>query len=376
MFDNLADPLGPLSHDALDAVLDRAQRKRHVHIRVAAVCVAAALTAVIVGVGAAAGSSSHKMVVSNMGTSTTTTRHPTTSSSTPPSTAPSTTSPTTKPGVVPPPTQPATTTTTLPPSTDASHIVATFTPSKLTLQSGDTAVVHVTFMNKGPWPFLWEVSDNACGRYEVDGGGFLQAVRLGQHPLWPTPQAVAVCTYSPPGEVIAPGATKREDVTVLAGQTSDQGKIVPAFPGTTCFSPAMFGIGPDTTYCAPQSVPVTITPPASPPFTANRPTSVTVVAGKEARVPFTLTNELPFAVDYTFDGARTIPSSGADDCLTNGGGWECTVHMNAHQSLALILDVWGTENYGPPSKTNKALIPGQFDLPWNEKSVHLTVAAK
>jgi hypothetical protein len=379
MFDDLADPLGPPNADALAAVLARAQYKRHLHIRaIAAAVTFAVIVVVVTSVAFAAGSggTSHRVVVAHQATSTTVAPATTTAPASTTTSAPAPTT-TTAPKIVVPPSfivRTGTTTTTIPHNPyDMSHVIAFFDPPTLTLRSGDTANVHVKYVNDGAWDVGWTHGDLSCP-YTVDARPSGELQFYDTTALWPeSPANPAVCPADASSVHLAPGESTTETVKILAGTEDIDGHIVPSTPGKDCFIPSYAPIGVDIKSCAGNVLPVTITPPGSAPFTVNRPTSVTVAANKEKILPFSLTNNLGFAVTFDFLGPK-IDAVGAH-CGRSADTiyiWDCTITVAAHQTLLLSLDVWGTQLLDPPPSSSP-LKPGVHDIPWNEITLKLTV---
>ena len=73
--------------------------------------------------------------------------------------------------------------------------------------------------------------------------------------------------------------------------------VVPAPPGDTSFLLRNTVAGGGA-----LRLPVTVTPPATPPLTIDHPSEVTTASGAQNFVDFTITNHLPFAVRYTDQG--------------------------------------------------------------------------
>jgi hypothetical protein len=380
MFDNLGDPLGPPNADALDAVLTRAQHKRHMRIRAIAAAAAFAVVIIVaasVAFAAGSGGPSRRVVVEQQPTSTTGAPEETTTIPESTTTGEPATSTTTAPnaGVVPPPTVPDTTTTTVPHSpNDTSHIIAFFDPPALTIRSGDSATIHVKYVNDGPWDVGWSHGDLGCP-YNVDGGPKGEQQLLLPTPLWPVSTAnAAPCPADAVLVHLAPGESTTETVKILAGTEDIDGNIVPGVPGADCFIPSYAPLG-DTKNCTGNVLPITITPPANAPFTVNRPTTVTVATNHEVRVPFTLTNNLGFAVSFDFVGPQTY-GTGQGACVRSTNTryfWSCTINIGAHQTLSMDADISATSNLDGPYLGNTPLKPGVYNIPWNEITLKLTV---
>ena len=247
-----------------------------------------------------------------------------------------------------------------------------FDVASLTLRSGTTATVSYTITNVG------------------DTTGYLYVSPCtSDQELWPTPPGLwpdtvspnVVCAAAIERIPLAPGASAGFSHKLVAGRYSGA-NIVPAYPGSILFTPPELSLPRPTTLPL-GSLRVTITPPATAPFTANRPTSVTGGSGTEVLAPFSLTNNLPFAASYQFVGPRTRPptsvGTGGGSCVGDPNvhhfsAFRCTYTVGGSTTIALELDLWATDNLLPPDPPGVLpLAPGAYSIAWNEISLRLTV---
>ena len=265
------------------------------------------------------------------------------------------------------------TTTTVPRPTPA-RLRVTFAEARLTIQSGQSANATYAITNVGG----------------STGYLFVQQCN-GDQQLWPTPRGLWPDTTNPTAECnvfrrvpIAPGRSLTFTHKLVAGHY-DGTNVVPAYPGTVLFRPPELRAPAASATAAPGVLPVTITPPATAPFAANRPTAVTAVSGQEVVAPFSLANNLPFPARYRFTGPRTSlaaaspPGAGAG-CIGTPTTphhfvvFVCTYTLSGNTALALQLDLWATDTGQPANgATSSPLAPGVYTVAWNEIQLQLTV---
>jgi hypothetical protein len=269
----------------------------------------------------------------------------------------------------------APTSTTVPTATPARFRV-TFAQPRITIQSGTSASITYAITNVG------------------GSTGYLYVEQCnGDEQLWPAPKGLWPDTTSPsvscgaPIEhiAVAPGQSLTFTHKLVAGHYEGT-NIVPAYPGTVLFRPPELRAPAVSATGAPGVLPVTITPPATAPFTANRPTAVTAASGHEVLAPFSLTNNLTFPAQYRFTGPRTTLSATSPPPAGLGPGcvgtpaiphrfvvYICTYTTGGSTTLALQLDLWATDTGQPVSGAGSPLAPGVYAVAWNEIQLQLTV---
>ncbi len=271
----------------------------------------------------------------------------------------------------PPTTVPHPTTTTTVPASGPARFRIAYAVTHLTLQSGTTTPLTYAITNVG----------GATGYLYLNPCNPNSELWPTPRGLWPAPvDPIASCASTVQRIPLAPGASLTFTHTVAAGHYSGP-NLVPAYPGLAVFWPPELP-RPSASTAAPGGLAVRITPPASAPFAANRPTAVTAASGTEVVSPFALSNRLPFPVSFEFDGPRTrtrATTPGAGGCVGdpnvhNLTVFRCVYTLAGNATLGLDLDLWATDNLLPPSPPSVLpLAPGVYSIPWNEIPLQLTV---
>jgi hypothetical protein len=172
-------------------------------------------------------------------------------------------------------------------------------------------------------------------------------------------------------------------VTIVAGLHDRSNNVVPAPPGETSYL-----VQNGTTGGGKAQLPVTITPPATPPLTITHPSEATTASGVQNEVDFTITNNLPFPVVFVDQGpcahggeaacARTFPHSARDLRLAPYDNadvplWTTRFVLGAHETRMATASVNGVANLGGNSSSSPALPPGGYHFDWDGEKVAFTV---
>ena len=273
----------------------RAIRKRRL-IAVSGLCGAIAVVLLASMAFGSSGNGAHRVTVANEVTTTTddspsTTATLSTDSTTTPS---STTLPTSTTATlpIPPATTPAPTDTTAAPQ--PAHLTVSFDRDRLVIQSGTSETISYTVTNDGDEPGGFGSLSPDC---LPDQSVWPDDVSKSEPLLWPLPAEPRVFCIPLMLTTVPPHDSRTFPVTVVAGlHDNSPNDLVPAPPGQTTFL-VQNGEGPGE-----ARLPVTITPPATPPLTVSHPMAVTTASGAQHWVNFTITNNLPFPVRYTDQG--------------------------------------------------------------------------
>ena len=384
MFDDLRPDFTSSPGAALPMVAARvhAMRKRRL-ITVSAVCgtiVAVLFTSMAFASG---GDGAHRVTVATdvttttddaPSTSTLTTEPSTTTSST--TTAPETTTST---PVAPPPTD---STTTVP---QPAHLIVTFDRDRLVIQSGTSETITYTVTNDGDEAGEWGYTDSGCVPVETvwpDDQSTVDPI------LWPVPVAPEVVCL--PLRIIGVPAHGSQTLPVVigAGRRDDaypHNNLVPAPPGETSYSVRNFVQGGGE-----GSLPVTITPPATPPLTVSHPSSVTTASGAQHFVNFTITNHLPFPVRFVEQGPCSPDGDAPCRGTVPGGGtpgdmreppyasavkplYTTAFILAAHETRTVRAAVHGTTTMEDINQGSPDMPPGVYYFDWDGEKVKFTV---
>jgi hypothetical protein len=135
-------------------------------------------------------------------------------------------------------------------------------------------------------------------------------------------------------------------------------------------------------------LPVTITPPATPPLTINHPSEVTTGSNAQNEVDFTITNNLPFPVAFVEQGPcalggeavcestfphsardlRVAPYDKADVPL-----WTTRFVLGAHETRMATASVNGVVDLGGDGSSSAPLPPAEYFFDWDGEKVKFTV---
>jgi hypothetical protein len=212
---------------------------------------------------------------------------------------------------------PIATTTTSPKTTTTAptpaHLTVAFDRSHLVIQSGTSKKISYTVTNDGGRPGTFGYASPRC---EPDQEVWPEGQRV--NPIaWPQPLGHSVSCKSLLVISLRPHHTVTLPVTIVAGLHDRSNNVVPAPPGETSYL-----VQNGTTGGGKAQLPVTITPPATPPLTITHPSEATTASGAQNAVDFTITNNLPFTVAFVEQGpcaqggdeacASTFPHSARD----------------------------------------------------------------
>jgi hypothetical protein len=137
-------------------------------------------------------------------------------------------------------------------------------------------------------------------------------------------------------------------------------------------------------------LPVTITPPASPPLTITHPSEVTTASGAQNLVDFTITNNLPFPVVYIDQGPCSRDVDTPCRATTSDGSvtgdlrdppyatavqplYFTTFRLQAHETRTAHAEVHGTTNLEAPGPNSPDMPPGVYYFDWDGEKVKFTV---
>jgi hypothetical protein len=254
----------------------------------------------------------------------------------------------------------------------------TFDRARLVIQSGTSQTIVYTVTNRGgtrgQFGFLPDCVHQSVGA----------ADQSSSHPVaWPAPVDLSpICTSIGIAQV-GPHDSRALRVTVAAGLIDGSGNLVPSPPGPASFPVKNLGSGGGG-----AQLPVTITPPATPPLTIDHPSQVTTASGAQNEVDFTITNNLPFPVAFVDQGpcahggeaacARTFPHSARDLRLAPYDNadvplWTTRFVLGAHETRMATASVNGVANLGGNSSSSPALPPGGYHFDWDGEKVAFTV---
>ena len=381
MYDDLDPVFVPTADDSLSAVAARVHRLRtRRRVAIAGSGATIMLVAILAGVAfASRGSSPHRLTVADSVTSTT---HE------PPTVAPSklaTTSSAPKvttstkapaPTVPVPATFPTTVRSHKPPSTTAptAHLTVAFDRDRLVIQSGTRMTISYKVSNGGDGPGRF--AQAACPNNQLWPHGVSHTEPL----LWPTPASpVALCNEVRSITIGAHGS-KTFHLKLVGGLVDGAADLVPAPPGRTTFKVGK------------AELPVTITPPASPPITVVHPSAVTTASNAQHWVDWTVTNNLPFPVRYVDQGpcsqAIGIPCNATTPDGSISGDMRLPPYNTAKKPLYLThfllgagqkeaarAEVHGTTTLEDIDLGSPAMPPGVYSFDWDGQKVQFTVTA-
>ncbi len=394
MYDDLDPDFLPSPGAALPIVAARVAR---MHTRRRLVIAGVVATAVVVGLASVAlgagGKGADRVTVANEATTTTagespsTTGEPLVTAATTTTGATTTTTaipdPTTVPGTFPPATTP-------PPGTSVpspAHITLAFDRDRLVIQSGTTATFSFTLTNDGesPGEFGWASCPmRSLWPYQLTNNTDFDPLWWQPVP-WPEPASFAAYCASLDGIPVAPHSSQTVDVNVGGGFYDGRMNLVPAPPGQTSYAVVNY-LAPGGTY----RLPVTITPPATPPLTVDHPSEVTTASNAQHVLDFTITNHLPFPVRYTDQGPCSQD--------TGVGCWATSPNhvidmdmrlppydtgvrplyltrflLGAHEVKTAHAQVHGTTSLEDIFLGSPAMPPGVYHFDWDNEKVKFTV---
>ena len=299
-----------------------------------------------------------------------TTTEPTTTE--PTTTLPETTTVFVAPDTTPAPTE--STTTVLKPA----HLTVSFDRDRLVIQSGTREAIEYTVTNDGDEsaPFAYPPA-----RCVPDISVWPDDQSRSQPVLWPLP--VQLHQYCLPLESVTVPAHGSQTlrVTIAAGLRDDSpNNLVPAPPGETSFFVRNYEGGGE------GRLPVTITPPATPPLTVSHPSSVTTASGAQHFVNFTITNHLAFPVRFVEQGpcaldgdapCRAIPGSIILGDIPPPGITERPLYftsfiLDANETRTVRAEVDGTTTLRSTAGSAD-LPPGFYHFLWDGEVVKFTV---
>jgi hypothetical protein len=239
-------------------------------------------------------------------------------------------------------------------SADISMVHVQFLRGPLAIAGGDSAPVSYTVTNDGTWTVRIPRNPSCVGAAVWVPEG---------NRLWPVPVPMLACTPTTPSDpiILAPGASYSETDTVHAGIEIGVGTWLPSPPGDGFYYPFAYET-------APFTLPVHVTASPNPPFTDTRPTDVTIRSGDSKDLSFAVTNNLDIEEAFVSVGPQI---SGGDnqqcDDSPNVNLAHCRFTVLAHQTVTLTAHVHAISADSGP------LAPGEYDLEWNELTLHLTV---
>jgi hypothetical protein len=282
-------------------------------------------------------------------------------------------------------TVPIATTTTSPKTTTTAptpaHLTVAFDRARLVIQSGKSTKISYTVTNDGGRPGRFGYASTRC---EPDQEVWPEAQRV--NPVaWPQPlghrvicQPLVIVGVRPHHSVTLP-------VTIVAGLHDSSNNLVPAPPGETSYL-----VQNGTSGGGKAQLPVTITPPATPPLTISHPSEVTTGSNVQNAVDFTITNNLPFAVAFVEQGpcahggeaacASTFPHSARDlrrapYDKADVPLWTTRFVLGAHETRMATASVDGVIDLGDDGSSS-APLPARADpyyFDWDGQKVKFTV---
>lgn len=278
-------------------------------------------------------------------------------------------------------TSPETTTTQSP-----AHITFAFDRDRLVIQSGTTATFSFTLTNDGDGPGDFGVPtcpNRSLWPYQLTNDRDFDPLWWQPVP-WPEPANLAVYCASLDIIHVAPHSSQTVDVHVGGGYYDQRMNLVPAPPGQTAYV-VDNGMGPGTYH-----LPVTITPPATPPLTVDHPSEVTTASNAQHWLDFTITNHLPFPVRYTDQGPCSLDTG--VPCYATSPNHVIDMDMRlppydtavrplylsrfllgAHEVKTAHAQVHGTTSLEDIFLGSPAMPPGVYHFDWDGEKVKFTV---
>jgi hypothetical protein len=191
-----------------------------------------------------------------------------------------------------------------------------------------------------------------------------------------------ICPYLRVGSV-AGHESKTFSVTVVAGGYRLKNQLVPSPPGDTSLRIARWHWTPGEV-----TLPVTITPPATPPLTVIHPSEVTTASGDQHEVDYTITNHLGFPVEFVAQGP--CAHGGDEDCVATFPKsdrdlraapydkadvplWTTVFRLDANETRTATAAVDGVIDLDDSDSGNTDLPPGTYHFAWDGEKVEFTV---